>query len=195
MMTGHWVTFIWVCGGRGSETGLRFNMDLMSFSCVQKCEFLKLSHKSPQTQPSSQALWFFSFFSLFPAVGCRASASCGYHRKQDVIQERACWMNSCNIFLKITGSATLWHKHVLFKQVRWTLKQETWLLGQLCTHTHTHTSTNYFSSLQGWGLTSWKKNLSIFHNHYWHCLCFLSRGHYISQQAVHILRGQLCKSC
>lgn len=70
LMTGHWVTFIWVRGGRGSETGLRFNMALMSFSCVQKCEFLQLSHKSRQTQPSSHALQFFSFLSLFPAVGC-----------------------------------------------------------------------------------------------------------------------------
>lgn len=45
-----------------SKTGLRFNMVLMSFSCVQKCEFLQLSHKSRQTQPSSQAFHFSDFF-------------------------------------------------------------------------------------------------------------------------------------
>lgn len=158
---------------------------------VKSCSYHINLHKLNPVHMLSGSFPFYHFFLLWGAE--LMLWSCGYHRKQDVIQERVCWMDSCNIFSKL--QAVQLYDTSMCSSSRsgepWNRKHDYW--DYICTHTHT--PTNYFSSLQGWGLTSWKKNLSIFHNHYWHCLCFLSRGHYISQQAAHILRGQLCKSC
>ncbi len=114
----------------------------------------------PKLNPVHMLSGSFPFSHFFLPWGAELLlCSCGYHRKQDVIQERACWMDSCNIFSKLLPVQLYDTSMCLSSRSGepWNRKHDYWDKLRARTHTHTHKSTNYFSSFQGWGLTSLKK--------------------------------------
>lgn len=106
---------------------------------VKSCSYHINLHKLNPVHMLSGSFPFSHFF--LPWGAELLLCSCGYHRKQDVIQERACWMDSCNIFSKL--QAVQLYDTSMCSSSRsgepWNRKHDYW--DYICTHTHTHQQT------------------------------------------------------